>query len=83
MEVLPISAKVTSKLIKHSLQKKFNKQLGLLKSNPRHPGLKIELLEPKQYGIYSFRVDRKYRALFVFRSDKQVLEILAITVHYK
>lgn len=82
MDTLPVSKKVTGILRKHNLQKKFQKQLELLASNPRHPSLHVELLEPKQFGIYSFRIDRKYRVLFIFRPDKQVLEILNITVHY-
>jgi len=50
--------------------------------NPAYPSLNLELLEPKQYGIYSFRIDRKFRAIFIFRPDKKAVEILNITVHY-
>ncbi len=77
-----LNRKVTVKLRKHRLEKKFAKQLKLLELNPKHPGLHVELLEPHQYGVYSFRIDRKYRALFFFRPDKKVIEILSITVHY-
>lgn len=83
MEILALSKKVKDKIRKHNLQNKLEKQIKLLKSDPKHPSLNVELLEPKEYGIYSFRIDRKYRGLFIFRSDKQVIEILMITVHYK
>jgi len=69
-------------LRKYRLQSKFEKQIKLLTENPKHPSLNLELLEPKKYGIYSFRIDRKFRALLIFRQDKNILEILNITVHY-
>lgn len=83
MDILPLSEKVKKKIEKHKLQSKFDKQIKLIKQNPNHPSLNIELLEPKEYGIYSFRIDRKYRGIFIFRPDKQVIEILTITVHYQ
>lgn len=83
MEILALSKKVKEKIKKHNLQKKFNKQIELLKADPKHPSLNVELLEPKEYGIYSFRIDQKYRGLFIFRQDKQQIEIIAVTVHYK
>lgn len=82
IKILPLSTKILKLLQKHHLQKKFEKQLKLLEANPRHPSLHLELLEPKKYGIYSFRVDRKFRALFIFRPDQNSLEILNLTVHY-
>lgn len=83
MEILTLSQKLKEKIEKHGLQKKFNKQVDLLKLDSKHPSLNVELLEPKEYGIYSFRIDKKYRGLFIFRPDKQMIEILSITVHYK
>ena len=83
MEILALSKKVKDKIKKHNLQNKLEKQIKLLKSNPKHPSLNVELLEPKEYGIYSFRIDKKYRGLFVFRPGKKVLEIITITVHYR
>lgn len=83
MDILPLSEKVKKKIEKHNLQSRFDKQIDLLNQNQKYPSLKVELLEPKEYGIYSFRIDRKYRGLFIFRPDKQAIEILAITVHYQ
>ena len=82
MEILPLNPKICKNIKKQSLEAKFNKQLKLLCKNPKHPSLNLELLEPKHYGIYSFRIDRKFRALFVFRPDLKAIEILTITVHY-
>jgi plasmid maintenance system killer protein len=83
IKILPCSPRILAIISKHSLRKKFSKQITLLSENPKHPSLHIELLEPKSKGIYSFRINRKYRALFFFRPDKQAIEILAITVHYR
>jgi Txe/YoeB family toxin of Txe-Axe toxin-antitoxin module len=83
MDILTLSKKVKLKIAKHSLQKKFNKQIELLKFDPKHPSLNIELLEPKEYGVYSFRIDQKYRGIFIFRKDKEMIEIITVTVHYK
>jgi len=54
----------------------------LIEENIRHPSLHTELLEPHWRGIYSFRVDKKYRALF-FIIKEGMAEVFAITNHYK
>lgn len=82
-KILPRSNRIKKKLKKHNLQKKFKKQLRFLENNPSHPGLNVELLAPKKHGIYSFRIDRKFRALFVFRDDNNAIEVLTITKHYE
>jgi Txe/YoeB family toxin of Txe-Axe toxin-antitoxin module len=82
MKILPLSKLIEKKIKKYNLQVKFSKQLKLLSLNPKHPSLNVELLEPKEFGIYSFRIDRKFRGLFIFREDKKALEIINITVHY-
>ena len=64
MNIAPIKPKIAQYLKKHGITKKFNKQLRLLQSDFRHPSLHTEILEPKERGIRSFRVDRTYRALF-------------------
>lgn len=81
LEVLPLNKKLLKKIDKYSIKKKFQKQLKLLNQNPKHPGLHLEILEPKQYGIYGFRINRKFRALLFFHSREKV-EILNITLHY-
>jgi len=83
MRVLPLAKTAKQKLAKYGLEKKFAKQLETLKKDPRHPSLHTELLEPKKYGIYSFRLDNKFRALFVYHKNIPAIEILAITKHYE
>lgn len=82
MTLLPLTEKQREKLKLHDLEKRFDKQAKLLCENFRHPSLHTELLEPKRIGIYSFRIDKKWRALFVF-IDTNTLQILAITNHYR
>ncbi|HAI22691.1 TPA: hypothetical protein DCP77_01585 [Candidatus Collierbacteria bacterium] len=82
MEILPSNEAVLRKLKKYGLAKKYEKQTKLLENNLYHPSLKVELLEPKKLGIYSFRIDRKFRALFIFQKKGEVIEVLNVTVHH-
>jgi len=66
----------------HNLVKKFEKQYQQFLKNPHYPSLNLEILEPKNRGFYSFRLDRKYRVIFIFDYNQNI-EILAITNHYK
>lgn len=68
-------------LLKRGLIKKWGKASLLFELDIRHPSLHVELLEPKWRGIYSFRLDRKYRALFFMDGD--CVEVFQITNHYK
>ncbi len=69
-------------LRKHGLGKKWEKAKKLFESDPSHPSLNAELLEPKHRLIYSFRIDKKYRALFICLPGDKV-EIVAVTKHYR
>lgn len=82
MNILPIHKDISWYLKKHSLEKKFLKQKTLLIMDVSYPSLEVELLEPKHLKIWSFRVDKKYRAIFIFR-DSKTIEILNVTNHYK
>lgn len=64
------------------LSKKWEKAKRLFENNPSHPSLNTELLEPKDRLIYSFRIDKKYRALFICLSEDEI-EIIAVTKHYR
>lgn len=64
------------------LFKKWEKAKTLFEQNPDYPSLHTELLEPRHRLIYSFRIDKKYRALFICISD-QTVEVIAVTNHYK
>lgn len=83
LQILPCSKIVLKKIKVFGLEKKFNKQITLFSQDSRHPSLHTELLLPKEYGIYSFRIDQKYRTLFIFRKEKNAIEILNITSHYQ
>lgn len=61
---------------------KFEKQKCLFEKSPFHPSLATELLEPKKMRVWSFRVDRKYRAIFIFR-DTDAVEIIDVNNHYQ
>lgn len=68
-------------LKKRNLEKKYKKQLELLLQNFRHPSLHTEILEPKARKIYSFRIDQKYRAIFVVRKGEVL--IIDVNDHYE
>jgi len=82
MEIKLLRRDIKNFLKKHNLVKKWEKAKKLFRENFRHPSLKVELLELKWRGIYSFRLDRKYRALF-FITNNTKIEIFKITKHYK
>ena len=82
MIILPIHLEIIDYLKKRQLFKKFQKQYTLFLANPSHPSLNVEVTEPKHLRIYSFRVDKKYRAIFIFRGP-DVVEIIDVNNHYK
>jgi plasmid maintenance system killer protein len=82
VRILPLASDVERYLRDRKLWEKFEKQKRLFEENSRHPSLHTELLEPKQYKIYSFRIDRRYRAHFWLKSPDTV-EILTVTDHYQ
>jgi len=47
----------------------------------KHPSLNTDLLKPQRRGIYSFRIDKKYRALLFVANGKA--EVFQITNHYR
>ena len=69
-------------LKKHNLEKKYKKAKSLFEQDPFYPSLNTELLEPQDRLIYSFRLDKKYRAIFIYL-DKNIIEIVTFTNHYK
>lgn len=82
MKVLPVHPGILEYLKRRKLEKKFTKQIRIFERNAFHPSLKTELLEPPKMRIWSFRVDRKYRAIFIFR-ERDSIEILDVNNHYK
>jgi Txe/YoeB family toxin of Txe-Axe toxin-antitoxin module len=82
MKVLPLHPELKAYLKTRQLEKKFEKQLSLFKENPFHPSLRTELLEPRRMKIWSFRIDKKYRTLFIF-IEKDTVEIIDVNDHYQ
>jgi len=80
MKIKPINKKLEKYLKKHHLKDKFEKAVELFEEDYRYPSLQVEILEPKHLKIYSFRIDKKYRAIFVIVDGEA--EIIAITNHY-
>lgn len=82
MVINPLRSKLKKYLTRHNLIDKYEKQVALFIVNPSYPSLNTELLEPKEFRIYSFRIDRKYRAIFIFPTSESI-EIIDINVHYR
>lgn len=82
MRVLPLHPEIQQYLAERQLGQKFEKQKRFFESNPFHRSLETELLEPRRMRIWSFRVDRKYRAIFIFR-ESDTIEIIDVNNHYQ
>lgn len=82
MKIFPLHKGIQGYLKRRSLSKKFEKQKKLFENNPFHPSLNTELMEPKKMRIWSFRLDKKYRAIFFFRK-KDSIEIIEVNDHYQ
>lgn len=63
------------------MEEKYTKQEKLFQTDWHQRSLKTELLEPKKFGLYSFRLDRKYRVILGL--DGEVAEVVKITDHYQ
>lgn len=81
MHIKPLRPDLIKFLQKRRLQTKFVKQAALFIINSRHPSLHTEILEPKHLRIYSFRIDKRYRAIFIITSNQA--EIIDINLHYQ
>lgn len=81
MEIKSLRRDLEKFLQEHNLADRLEKTKSLFEENLRHPSLHVELLEPRWRGIYSFRLDKKYRALFFIVGGRA--EVFQITNHYK
>lgn len=81
MMLLLLRSDIREYLRARKLEKKWEKTRLLFERDMRHPSLAVELLEPHWRGIYSLRIDKKYRALFFIRGTNA--EVFSITNHYK
>lgn len=81
MKVKSLHLDLLKYLETRNLKKKWDKQVSIFLKDPRHPSLHTEILSPRERKIYSFRIDQKYRAIFVIRGDEA--EIIDINDHYQ
>ena len=81
MQIKPLNVRVRKQIAQLSVGSKFEKQKRLFEINPFYPSLHTEKLEPKSVGLYSFRIDQKYRA--IFRIHGGTAEIVHVTKHYE
>lgn len=56
-----------------SIQKKAVKQQDIFIQNPLYPSLHTEKLQPKTKELWSIRVDKKYRIVFRYLDNDEVL----------
>lgn len=82
MVILAEDVRLERYLAKHDIKKQFQKQKALFENNPFHPSLETEILEPKHLRIYSFRIIKKYHAIFIYREDG-IIEIVDVNNHYR
>ena len=82
MKILPLHKDLEGYLAKRKLRAKYAKQRRLFEQNFFHPSLNVELMEPKHLRLFSFRIDRKYRAIFIYHS-REVVEVVDINNHYR
>lgn len=82
MRVKPLKNNLKEYLSRRNLEKKFAKQLAFFILDPRYPSLNTEVLEPREKKVYSFRIDKKFRAIFIFTAPDE-MEIIDINPHYE
>lgn len=80
-KIKPLRDDLKKYLVRHGLEKKFVKQVRLFEEDIRYPSLHTEILEPKELRIYSFRINKKYRAIFVYIDGE--VEVIDINPHYE
>ncbi|PIR75753.1 MAG: type II toxin-antitoxin system mRNA interferase toxin, RelE/StbE family [Candidatus Magasanikbacteria bacterium CG10_big_fil_rev_8_21_14_0_10_43_9] len=61
------------KKLSPSIQAKAEKQEQLFRTNPFHPSLHTEKLNPKKREVWSIRIDKKYRIIFRFIDGETIL----------
>ena len=81
-QLLDLREDILGYLRNHGLIKKWQKVKVLFENDPSHPSLNTELLEPKHRLIDSFRIDKKYRALFICVPEDKI-EVVNVTKHYR
>jgi Txe/YoeB family toxin of Txe-Axe toxin-antitoxin module len=81
MKILPLRPDLTKKPKKARLTKRYQKQKILFENDHRHPSLHTEKLRPTHLNIYSFRLNRQWRVVFILHNP-QTVEVIDINPHY-
>ena len=81
MQIKLLNSRVRKQIALFGVGLKFEKQKRLFEISPFYPSLHTEKLEPKSVGLYSFRIDKKYRAIFRIHGD--MVEVIHVTKHYE
>lgn len=82
MEIKPLRPDLAKYLEKRRPTEIFSKQSKLFTKNPRHPSLHTEIIEPRSLKIYSFRLTKKFRAIFILVSPSEA-EVIDVNNHYQ
>ena len=82
MNICPLRKDLQKILQKYDIENKFIKQKRLFESDSFYPSLHTEKLQPTHLNIYSFRIDKKYRAIFIVTKNRDE-EIIDINSHYQ
>lgn len=82
MRIRPLRQDLIKYLTKRNLLPQWEKQKYLFEKNPRHPGLGTGLLEPRHLKLYSFRLTKRYRVIFIYTGNQEI-EIIDINDHYQ
>ena len=61
-------------LLPRTLQKKAVRQIDIFKQFPFYPSFNNEKIEPKDNGLWTIRIDQKYRLLYKY--DKNNIVVL-------
>ena len=59
----------------HSIERKVDKQVALLATNPRHPSLQVKRIKGTE-GVWEARVDLHYRMTFEMVGDAVYLRVV-------
>ena len=78
-QLLDLREDILGYLRNHGLIKKWQKVKVLFENDP---SLNTDLLEPKHRLIDSFRIDRKYRTVFICLPEGKI-EVVNVTKHYR
>ena len=60
-------------LLPRTLQKKAVRQIDIFKQFPFYPSLNNEKIEPKDNGLWTIRIDQKYRILYKYDKTNMVV----------